>query len=72
MNNITREQSGIYKCIAENQIGSDNQTIHVMVQCKRFININHVMVYMIICSINVHLGFKCNISNLNLLNKGYI
>ena len=32
--NASREDTGVYTCSANNNIGSDNKSIHITVQCK--------------------------------------
>ena len=36
LNNVLKEQTGTYKCSAENALGSDSFTMEIIVECKSF------------------------------------
>ena len=53
--NITRNQSGEYKCFANNTCGSDSSTMFINVQCKN----QHITSSFIVCSNLVAFAVRC-------------
>ena len=44
ISNISREDTGVYTCSANNSIGSDNRNVSITVQCKVFVMLHVVII----------------------------